>query len=122
MIDQPINSIQFHFLSGRLYLPRRTSLKRFLLSLFKNEQVRVNHINYIFCNDRYLLKINRQYLNHDTYTDVITFPFHNKTEPVLSDIYISAEQVRRNAKTYQTSFTYELHRVMIHGALHLCGY
>lgn len=114
--------IQFHFTSGRVYLPHRTALKGFIVDLFKQEGFEVEAINYIFCNDAYLLEINRQYLNHDTYTDIVTFPLSEKGEPIVSDIYISTERVKANAETFVTSFTRELHRVIFHGALHLCGY
>jgi rRNA maturation RNase YbeY len=69
------------------------------------------------------LEINKQYLNHHYYTDVITFDLTpNKKEPILSDIYISTERVKENAKTYQSTIVKELHRVIFHGVLHLCGY
>ncbi len=77
-------------------------------------------INYIFCSDEYLLKLNQQYLDHDTYTDIITFDYG--TGKVLSgDIFISIERVRENAHKFKKTFENELHRVIIHGILHLCG-
>ena len=114
--------IHFHFTSGRFYLPNRTVLKGFIVDLFEREGLKVNTINYIFCDDAYLLGINQQYLNHDTYTDIVTFPLSETGEPIVSDIYISVERVRANAATFQTTFTRELHRVIFHGVLHLCGY
>lgn len=78
-------------------------------------------IHYIFCSDHYLLGLNQKFLNHDTYTDIITFDYtHNET--LSADIYISIERVKENAKTFNSSFSNELHRVMIHGVLHLTGY
>ena len=77
-------------------------------------------LNFIFCSDEYLHKINLNYLNHDTYTDIITFPY--STDPIEGDIFISIERVKDNAKKFAVSFDRELHRVVIHGVLHLMGY
>jgi probable rRNA maturation factor len=122
MVQQEVNRIEFHYLSKAFTLRDRNHLKGFLLKLFKKEGFKVCTINYIFCTDEYLLEINKTYLNHDTYTDIVTFPLSGKGEPISSDIYISVERVKENAKTFQSSFTRELHRVIFHGALHLCGY
>ncbi|PIE49458.1 MAG: rRNA maturation RNase YbeY [Flavobacteriales bacterium] len=78
-------------------------------------------INYIFCDDNYLLDINFNYLGHDTYTDIVTFNY-NEEKVIHTDIYISTQRVFENAKKFNTSPVDELHRVMIHGILHLCGY
>lgn len=87
----------------------------------KNEQQKTGEINYIFCSDKYLLDVNKKYLNHDYYTDVITFDYtENKT--VSGDIYISIDTVNENAKEYSKNSQHELFRVMIHGVLHLLGY
>ncbi|GAA4338015.1 rRNA maturation RNase YbeY [Flaviaesturariibacter amylovorans] len=115
-------SIRFHYVAQQFPFAHRTSLKKFLLDLAKEEGMGVEAINYIFCSDEYLLEINRQHLNHDTYTDIITFPFSPQGAPILSDIYISVERVRENAGKYGHSFAAELHRVIFHGLLHLCGY
>ena len=88
----------------------------------KKEGFTIKAVNYIFCSDDYLLKINKVHLNHDTYTDIITFEYSECFEPVFSDIYISVERVRENSKVYNVFFTKELSRVILHGALHLCGY
>lgn len=114
--------IEFHYLNASFYFPNRTLLKRFIVALFKKEGKRVGHINYIFCTDDYLLELNKKHLNHNTYTDIITFPYSGKGEPILSDIYISVERVRENAKSFDSSFKHELYRVIFHGALHLCGF
>jgi probable rRNA maturation factor len=116
------SDIQFHFLTSGFTLKHRTTLKVFILELLNREGKEADTINYIFCTDEYLLQINREYLNHDTYTDIVTFELSEKGEPLVSDIYISAERVRANAQAFGTSFTHELHRVIFHGALHLCGY
>lgn len=116
------HSIHFHFLTKGFTLKNRTALKRFILELFRREGKEADTINYIFCDDAYLLQINKEYLDHDTYTDIVTFELSEKGEDLLSDIYISVERVRANAETFGTSFTHELHRVIFHGALHLSGY
>lgn len=122
-MDEILNrKIQFHYITPSFFLPNRTQLKAFIIKAFKKEGFKVGEVNYIFCTDPYLLQINQQYLNHDTYTDIITFPYSQKGEPVSSDIYISIDRVRQNAKDFNTSFTRELHRVIFHGMLHLCGY
>ncbi len=78
-------------------------------------------INYIFCDDDYLVEINQQYLNHDTLTDIISFDYSLGNE-IHGDIYISIERVRENAEEFKVPFEEELKRVMIHGVLHYCGY
>jgi rRNA maturation RNase YbeY len=78
-------------------------------------------LNYIFCNDDYLIKINQDYLNHDTYTDIISFDYSDK-DILSGDIFISTERVEENANTFQVSFKEELRRVLIHGVLHFAGY
>ena len=114
--------IKFHFVSSLFYFQKRTELKSFLLKLFKNEGYKVAAINYIFCTDEYLLKINQEYLHHDTYTDIVTFDFSKGQEPIVADIYISVERIRENSILYHSGFNKELHRVIFHGALHLSGY
>ena len=115
-------SIYFHFPAGRVYLPQRTSLKKHLLRIFKDHGKRVGEVNFIFCSDAELLKINIQYLNHHTLTDIITFPYNEPDEPILSDIFISIDRIKENAAKFKTSVVSELYRVMFHGALHLCGF
>ena len=78
-------------------------------------------MNYIFCSDKRILEINRQFLNHDYYTDIITFDLSESAQ-ITAEIYISLDRVRDNAKTQATTLQSELHRVIFHGALHLCGY
>jgi len=81
---------------------------------------RVGEVNYIFCDDAYLIEVNRTYLDHDTYTDIITFDYV-AGNIVSGDIFISIERVRENARLFDTTFEHELHRVLIHGILHLLG-
>lgn len=83
---------------------------------------RVGELNFIFCSDAYLLEINKQYLNHDTYTDIVTFDSSEKDSVIAGDIFISVERTAENAMKFGVSERDELHRVIIHGVLHLCGY
>lgn len=122
MTKQHVEKIRFNYLERSFKLSSRTQLKLFILKLFKTEGVEVDSVNYIFCSDAYLLKINRDFLDHNTYTDIITFQYTPSKEPVVSDIYISIDRVRENARQYHTSFKKELYRVLFHGILHLCGY
>jgi rRNA maturation RNase YbeY len=96
--------------------------KQFLISIFKSEQVEFKKVSFIFCTDDFLLKLNQQYLNQDTFTDILTFTLSDSGAPIVAEIYISVERVRENAGTLQTGYHPELFRVMIHGILHLCGY
>ena len=112
----------FHYHVHNFSLKDRNSLKRFIFLLIKKEKKALQSINYIFCSDDYLLGLNKQYLNHNTLTDIITFELNAPGEPILSDIFISIDRVKENAKTFNISFKQEIHRVIFHGALHLCGY
>ena len=104
-------------------LRNRNRLKKFLINLFKKEDKKLDSINYIFCTDRFLLNVNRHYLNHNFYTDILTFNLSdNNRDPIKAEVYISLQRVRENAKKLQTSVKSELNRVIFHGALHLCGY
>ncbi len=83
---------------------------------------RVTELNFVFCSDDYLLNINKQYLQHDTYTDIVTFDSSDEESIIAGDIFISVDRVRDNAQKFKVSETDELHRVIVHGVLHLCGY
>jgi rRNA maturation RNase YbeY len=113
--------VQFHFLQA-ITLKDRKLLKIFIQSIFKREQKAFESLTYIFCSDDYLLDINRQYLNHDYYTDIITFDLSEGKGGTTGEIYISIDRVRDNARQFKTSTVEELHRVIFHGALHLCGF
>ena len=114
-------TIQFNFLEP-ISLAERTRLKEFISMLFKREKTPLAEIQYIFCSDQYLLEINRQYLKHDYYTDIITFDLSEPGQPINAEIYISVDRVRENAREFNSSIKRELHRVVFHGALHLVGY
>jgi len=94
---------------------------RWVSSIIDTEFKVEGTINYIFCDDSYLLKINEEYLKHDTLTDIISFDYSIGKE-LHGDIFISVERVRENAVDYRVDFTEELNRVMAHGILHYCGY
>ncbi len=105
------------------YKPKnKTALRQWITETIKAEGFRLKELNYIFCSDNYLLQINRQYLDHDTYTDIITFDNSDTEKVITGDIFISAERIRENAEKFKVSEADELHRVIIHGALHLLGY
>jgi rRNA maturation RNase YbeY len=90
-------------------------------SIISSENKKEGEINYIFCDDDYLVKINQEYLNHDTLTDIISFDYSVGNE-LHGDIFISIERVKENAVDFNVSFDEELKRVMAHGVLHYCGY
>lgn len=103
------------------FLKSETQLSDWILASVLEEKKRLGELNYIFCDDDYLLRINQDFLNHDTLTDIISFDYSVGNE-LHGDIYISVDRVRENAKDYSVSFDEELARVMIHGVLHYCGY
>ncbi|MBN8832820.1 MAG: rRNA maturation RNase YbeY [Niastella sp. SCN 39-18] len=113
--------VHFHFLSP-IGLRNRKKLKIFLESLSKKENTRLAEITYIFCSDAFLLNMNKQFLQHDFYTDIISFEISNDPLGKVAEIYISTDRVKENAKIFKTSITSELHRVIFHGILHICGY
>jgi probable rRNA maturation factor len=114
--------IRFNYADRKLNGVNKTSLKQMVATIFSQEKMKYNTIDYIFCSDEYLLQINRSALNHDYYTDIITFPLSAKEQPVEAEIYISIDRVKENATTHKTKVKNEIARVIAHGALHLCGY
>jgi probable rRNA maturation factor len=103
-------------------LKNKIKLKNWIKSTITAEGYSLQELNYIFCSDEYLLQINQQYLDHDTYTDIITFDHSDKHQVIAGDIFISKERIRENAIQFKSGEENELHRVIIHGALHLLGY
>ncbi|MCU0385035.1 MAG: rRNA maturation RNase YbeY [Flavihumibacter sp.] len=122
MINKATDNISFHYQMSGFKFPNRTQLKTFLATLFKREKKALEELSYIFCTDKYLLEINRSFLQHDYYTDIISFELADKKQPSQGEIYISIDRVKENARDMGESFQRELHRVIFHGALHLCGY
>ncbi len=117
-----MSKIKFNYVDVQFNFSSKTKLKAHIEKIFELEQKPLEVVQYIFCNDEYLLSINQGFLNHDTYTDIITFPLQDKNQPIIGEIYISIERVKDNAKQFNTSFDKELVRVVSHGALHLCGF
>ncbi len=115
------SKVCFFFQNVKVSLTNRTQLKKNIQVIFKKEGKRLKSLNYIFCTDAALLEINRQFLDHDFYTDIITFDLSGSPE-IEAEVYISIDRVRENARELQYSFKSELSRVIFHGALHLCGY
>ncbi len=115
--------VQFFF-KFRVTLTERNRLKFFIAEvLHKRGNKGPGSLRIIFCSDEELLRINKEYLNHDYYTDIITFPFSGPSERLLdAEIYISVPRIQDNARTNSCSVQDELHRVIFHGVLHLCGY
>lgn len=109
------NSLTNFVLKSKLFY------KKWIKAIAASEGYQVAEISYIFCDDNYLLELNKKYLNHDTYTDIITFDYVEGTR-LSGDIYISIERVRDNARIFNQPFEQELRRVLSHGVLHLCGY
>lgn len=95
-------------------------IQKWIISVIEETKSSLGSINYIFCSDEYLLKINQQYLDHDTYTDIITFDY-SSGKLLSGDIFISIDRIKENAIKFRKTFENELHRVMIHGILHLSG-
>ena len=102
-------------------LKNQKKLTEWICNVILSEDFEVGEINYIFCDDIYLNKINQEFLNHDTYTDIISFDYTLGKE-VSGDIFVSIERVLENAEKFNEVFENELHRVMIHGILHYMGY
>lgn len=117
-----MTKVQFNYADRKLSLTGKTALKAYLVTLFKKEKKALETIDYIFCSDEHLLQINRDFLQHDYYTDIITFDLSNPGSGIISEVYISVDRVKDNALTHGTTFEKEMLRVLFHGALHLCGY
>lgn len=103
------------------HLENPAVLEQWIQTIIQREKGQLSFLNFIFCSDEYLLRLNQEYLQHDTLTDIITFPYQDLPY-IEGDIFISIDRVRENAAEFGVSFTQELHRVMIHGVLHLCGH
>lgn len=111
----------FNFLAP-INLRNRNQLKAFIKQIFATEGTIGNSVDVIFCSDSYLLNINSSFLKHDFFTDIITFNLADKNAAVHGEIYISVDTVKTNAVRFNNTVDKELHRVIFHGILHLCGY
>ncbi len=113
--------IKFFFLKV-ITLKKRACLKQFIKDFFDKEGVKLFSLTYIFCSDKYLLQLNKEFLNHDYYTDILTFDLSSKKRGKEGEVYISIDRIKDNAKKFNINFERELHRVIFHGMLHLCNY
>lgn len=116
------NAILFFTEEITFTLRDKNKLREWIYASAGLEKKTIGSINFIFCNDAFLHDLNVRYLGHDTLTDIITFDYTEETNSLSGDIFISIERVRENAKHFGSTFVSELHRVMIHGILHLAGY
>ncbi len=114
--------IQFFTENVKFYLSGKGKLRVWLNNVILKENKKPWYVNFIFCNDEYLFELNKSYLGHLNLTDILTFSFSEKIDSISGDIYISVDRIRENALKYKVSFSEELHRVMVHGVLHLIGY
>lgn len=114
--------VSFHSADKPILLRNRNKVKAFVESVFRREKTALASINYVFCSDEYLVQINRDFLQHDYYTDIITFGLSEAGQPVEAEVYISIDRVKDNAANLAQPVQKELLRVIFHGALHLCGY
>jgi probable rRNA maturation factor len=121
MASSAITGINFFF-KKPVSLNQRKRLKKFMAGVFSRKKLALEGLNYVFCSDKEILEINHRYLNHDYYTDILSFSLGPKGGPISGEIYISVDRVRENAGMLNQSISKELHRVMFHGILHLCGY
>ncbi len=113
--------ILFHNADSNYQLRQKNLVRKWVVECICLEKKTLDSISYVFCTDDYLLEINQNHLNHDTYTDIITFDY-SEGDLISSEIYISVDRVKENSKSFTHSFTDEMHRVIIHGVLHLIGY
>jgi probable rRNA maturation factor len=118
----PKSGINFR-VDGKLdfSLENENKVRNWIKRILKQENKKAGNISYCFCTDEFLLKINRQFLEHDFYTDIITFDYSEK-EKIEGEIFISIERVKENAVSFKQPFQKELMRTLIHGVFHLCGY
>jgi probable rRNA maturation factor len=122
--DLPVMPARFYEQDTTSGLKNKRKLSAFLDSVIRRYRKKTVHatLAYIFCTDDFLHQMNQQFLDHDTLTDIITFDLSESPETLVGEIYISVERVRENAEAFNTTYQDELHRVLFHGALHLCGY
>jgi probable rRNA maturation factor len=120
--DIIMGKILFHTADRQLKFYNKKQLKLFIESIFISEKKNLSALSYIVCSDEYLLQINKSFLNHDFYTDIITFDLSENEQDIIGEIYISLDRVADNTKQHQTSKQEETLRVLFHGVLHLCGY
>lgn len=113
--------IYYHQEDTQFQPKQKLALRKWIYAVVAKEEKNIENVTYIFCSDENLLQMNKQHLKHDYYTDIITFDYSNECE-IAGDLFISVDRVKDNATNFSKSFYDELHRVMIHGVLHLLGY
>lgn len=116
------SSIHFFYEDVKFRLKTVRNSKSWIKDVIRAEGKELDEINYVFCSDSFLAQLNIQYLQHNTFTDIITFNTAEGSDSIGGDIYISVDRVKENADIFKVSFDQELHRVIIHGVLHLLGY
>ncbi len=117
-----LDKISFHVEEIDFELANADSIANWLEQVLEMEDKALNSLSIILCSDSYLHNLNVEYLQHDTLTDVITFPYTRAGKPIEGDIFISIDRIKENASQFNSTFQHELHRVMVHGVLHLAGY
>jgi probable rRNA maturation factor len=115
-------AVRFHKADVSFRVPQSKEIKSFLRQQFSTTTSKTLDLDCIFCSDEYLLNVNRTFLQHDYYTDIITFPLDETNKKTIAEIYISIDRVKENATTEKVTFENELQRVIFHGVLHLCGF
>jgi len=115
-------AIRFFEEEVKFNLQNKNTYKRWIREIAVGEGFKIGDLNYIFCSDEYLYEINLRYLNHATFTDIITFDQREDPKVICGEIYLSLDRVRENAKSLHETFENELNRVISHGLLHLCGH
>ncbi len=115
-------NVFFHYLDRKPLFTDKIKIRQFVQHIFKKEKVIIERIDYIFCSDDYLLEINKKFLKQDYYTDVIAFNLSDSSAKLKGEIYISSDRIKENAFDLKIKSKEEFLRVIIHGALHLCGY
>ena len=114
--------VRFSYADRNLPLKHKKGVREFIASIFPSEGKQLAALNYVFCSDEYLLDINQRFLQHDYYTDIISFDLSEGNGRVSGEIYVSIDRVLDNAREWKVQEGAELLRVLFHGALHLCGY
>src|SRR4051794_306237 len=117
-----MSAVKFHTIDVNPALVQKIKLKQFIKHIFSSEGKELDTIDIIFCSDEYLLSMNKQFLQHDYFTDILTFDLSKDNSDITGEIYISIDRVKENAVVHNTTYLNELRRVIIHGVLHLCGY
>ena len=116
-----MHSLSFSYHETSFRLPKTRAVREWILSIAALHNSTIENIGVVFCTDSFLLEMNRQYLSHDYFTDIITFDY-SEDKRLAGELYISIDRVRENAKTMGIAFRDEVHRILVHGILHLIGF